>query len=296
MTIAPGASEPRVVALVAAFNAADFIDATLRSLAAQTYGNLRVLVSVDHSEDDTAARCVAFARHDPRFTVIVQPARLGWIGNTNALLRAADGEIGFLMGHDDLVEPGYVARLAAALIDDPGAVLAFSDVEVRDERGRCEIVRYADLDGVSGSVDRGRRLLSHRRPWWVAYRALFRLHAARRVGGLRRHRGGEIAADWPFVVGLALQGECIRVPEVLYRKQYRSTSLSRQWRFGNLPWVAAFLSCGRVVAGAELPVAERLALLATLACGACGGLARWLWTGADRLRRSVTSGSRTRGP
>lgn len=275
---------PRVTALVGAYNAAEFVADTLRSLAAQTYGDLRVIVSVDRSDDDTAARCAAFARHDPRFTVIIQDERLGWIGNTNALLRAADGDLGFLMGHDDLVEAGYVARLVTALRDNPGAVLAFSDVEVRDAGGMDEIVRYADLDGVADAVERGRRLLAHRRPWWAAYRGLFRLDAVRRAGGLRRHLGGEIAADWPFVVALALQGGCIRVPELLYRKRYRSTSLSRQWRFGNLPWLAAYLSCGRAVVRAELTVGERITLLAALARGACGGLARSLGGGADRPR------------
>lgn len=295
MTGVPLPPEPRVTALVAAYNAAEFVGDTLRSLAAQAHVNLRVLVSVDRSDDDTAARCAAFAGHDPRFTVIVQPERLGWIGNTNALLHAADGDLGFFMGHDDLVEPGYVARLVAALRDNPAAVLAFADLEVRDACGMHEIVRYADLDDVSGSVERGRRLFAHRRPWWAAYRGLFHVEAARRAGGLRRHLGGEFAADWPFVVALALQGECIRVPEVLYRKRYRTTSLSRQWRYGNLPWLAAYLSCARTVAGVDLTVRERLALLTALASGACGALARSLQFGAVRPREATPSGSRERG-
>lgn len=277
----PFPPQPRVTALVAAYNAEEFVVDALRSLAAQTYGNLRVLVSVDRSDDDTAARCAAFARHDPRFTVIVQSERLGWIGNARVLLGAADGELGFFMGHDDLVEPGYVARLVTALRDTPGAVLAFSDLEVGNADGRNEIVRYSDLDRVSGSVERGRRVVAHRRPWWAAYRGLFRVEAARRVGGLRRHLGGEFAADWPFVVGLALQGECVRVPEVLYRHRYRATSLSRQWRYDNLSWLTAYLSCARTVARAELTVRERLVVLAALAGGVCGALARSLRLSAD---------------
>lgn len=278
-----GSSEPRVVALVPAYNATGFIEETLRSLAAQTYGSLRVLVSVDRSDDDTAARCAAFARNDQRFSVILQPERLGWIGNTNALLHQADGDLCFFMGHDDLVEPEYVARLAAALLEHPGAVLAFSDLEVRDLVDASEIVRYTDLDGVASRTERGRRLLDYRRPWWAAYRGLFRLHAARRAGGLRPHLCGELAADWPFVLELALLGEFVRVPDVLYRKRYRSASLSRQWRYGVLPWMAAYLSCARAIAAADLAAAERLVLLAALACGVGGGFGRWLRDGAARV-------------
>ena len=275
-------STPRVTALVGAYNAADFVAETLRSLAVQTYGNLRVLVSVDRSDDDTAVCCTAFARYDPRFTVIVQSERLGWIGNTNALLRAADGDLGFLMGHDDLVKPAYVARLVTALRDNSGAALAFSDMEVCDAYGMDKILRFADLDGVSGVVKRGRRLLAYRRPWWVPYRGLFHLDAAQRTGGLRRHHGGEFAADWPFVLALALQGDCIRVPEVLYRKRYQSASLSLQWRYGKLPWLFVYLSCGSTVARADLTCVERIRLLSGIARNVCGGLTRSLHPGANR--------------
>jgi len=269
---------PGVVALVPAYNAAGFITETLRSLAAQTYGNLRVIVSVDRSDDDTAAHCTAFARHDPRFTVIVQPERLGWVGNTNALLRLAADQYAFFMGHDDVVEPEYVARLTAALLNNPRAVLAFSDMDMVDpSRPSPDVCRYAALDGVADPVERGRRLIVRGHGWWNAYRGLFRRDAARRVGGLRRHLAGEFVADWPFVLGLALQGECVRVPEVLYRKRSRPTSLSHIWGDTGWAWIGTYLACGRTVARADLPIMQRLALLVSLVSRGWRAFARRLW-------------------
>ncbi len=47
--------------------------------------------------------------------MIRQPVRLGWIGNANALLRAAAGDYVFFAFHDDPLQPDYVERLVDAL-------------------------------------------------------------------------------------------------------------------------------------------------------------------------------------
>ena len=88
---APGdaARPPRVAALMPTWNAASFIAPTLESLAAQTYGNLEVLISDDRSTDDTAHICEQFVAGRPHFRLVRQPTRLGWIGNANWLLRQA---------------------------------------------------------------------------------------------------------------------------------------------------------------------------------------------------------------
>jgi glycosyltransferase involved in cell wall biosynthesis len=260
---------PRVVACVPAYNASSFIEDTLQSLAAQKYPNLRILISVDRSTDDTEDRCQAFARRDSRFSVIVQREHRGWIGNTNLLLKHAQGDHLFLAPHDDLLEPSYVATLSRVLSENPGVSLAFSDMEVirplPDGVGiQSATQRYADLDGVASPVERARRVLARTDGWWIPFRGLFRREAARRIGGLRRHLAGEFAADWPFVLHLALLGECVRVPEVLYRNRYQRSSLSRGWRYHRLQWMAAGLSCGKTIAEAELSTADRLRLCRAL--------------------------------
>ena len=112
-----------------AWQAESFIVRTLESLAAQTYSNLRVLISDDASTDGTTAICERFAANHARFRFVRQTERQGWIGNVNALLRAAKGDYLFFAFHDDPVGRTYVTRLVEAL-SGPGAVLAFSDVQL----------------------------------------------------------------------------------------------------------------------------------------------------------------------
>lgn len=256
---------PRVVALVPAWKASEFIEETLAALAAQTWPNLEVLVSDDASPDGTADICERFAERDPRFRVVRQPKNLGWTGNINALLAAADGDFLFFAFHDDLIAPTYVERLACALVGHPGAVVAYSDMELRRPNGTREISTYRELDGLSDRVARGRKLILRRGRWWVAHRGLFRAGAARRIGGLRRHGGGEFAADWPWQVHLGLLGEYVRVPEVLCFKRHQARSLSLTWRYTPRSWLAVAFSCAREIRGADLRAREKAALLWCLA-------------------------------
>ena len=250
---------PRVVALLPARNAEAFIGPTLSSLATQTYPGLEVLISDDASTDRTPAICAAFAATTPRVRYLAQPRRLGWIGNVNALLHAADGDYVFFALHDDPLEPTYVERLVAALETHPRAVLAFADVEAAGRQWT-----YTCLEGVSDRFDRARRILTRDGDWWVPYRGLFRPGPARQIGGMRRHVAGEFMADWPWLLRLSLLGEFVRVPETLVHKVWLKSGLSLGWRHS--PWqrLGVMLSCMGVVRRAGFPWSEELRLHRTV--------------------------------
>jgi len=251
---------PRVVALVPAWNAAGFIDQTLESLAAQTYRNLEILISDDASPDSTADICERYAVRDDRFRVIRQPENLGWVGNVNHLIHAAEGEYLFFAFHDDLLAPDYVEKLAGALANHPEAVVAYSDMELSALDGSKRVYQYDRIATASGPVERARMIMSRKRAWWQTHRGLFRSDAARRIGGLRKHRGGEFAADWPWQVRLAIEGDFVRVPEVLCFKRMTGQSLSNTWSYAPLNWVFASMSCAREIRRARLPALTTIRL------------------------------------
>jgi glycosyltransferase involved in cell wall biosynthesis len=251
----------RVVACVPVWNAADFIVRTLDSLAAQTYEDLRILISVDLSDDATAEVCDRYAMHHSRFDVIHQTARLGWIGNVNHLLRQVDAPYAMFAFHDDILDPRYVERLARRLDENPNAVLAFSDMETTYQDGQKEVSQYDELDGVTDPVERTRRIIQKRGDWWTPHRGIFRAAVGKRIGGLRPHRAGEFGADWPWLLHLSLHGQFSREPEVLCFKYYRDGSLSRSWGFTTAQRGAVALSCLREVMRAKVPIALKLAAM-----------------------------------
>ena len=284
------AGAPRVVALVPAWRAAAFIGTTLEALAAQTYSNLEVLISDDASPDGTAAMCERYADRDSRFRVIRQPKNLGWVGNVNALLAAARGDYLVFAFHDDLLEPRYLERCVAALEANPQAVLAFSDIALVHEDGRREQRSYEVLDGVTDRAYRARQVARQVGAWWIPNRGVFRASAARAVGGLRRHLGGEFSADWPWLLGLSLRGEFARVPERLCTKIYMERSLSRGWDVGARSWGAVTLSAMGAVSRAEIPIGEKLALHGTLAALAGRRFRRAIRRALERRLRGLGLG------
>ena len=159
------AATPRVVACLPAWRAAAFIGRTLDALAAQTYPNLDVLISDDASTDDTAAICERFAAEHARFRLVRQSATSGWIGNVNALLRAANGDYLLFAFHDDPSSRPTSRLRRPRLESESAAVMAFSDIRlIARQRGRRASTRDTRIWRASRDrIERARRLAAQGR-------------------------------------------------------------------------------------------------------------------------------------
>lgn len=255
-------SSSSVTALLPAWQAAEFIQETLDSLSAQDYGNFRVLVSVDLSDDATYDLCAAQAENDDRFTVIRQEERLGYVGNCNFLLDRADSDYALFAFHDDVLAPSYISRLAAVLDARPQVVNSYSDVLLTHVDGRKELWQYTGLEGMTSPVERGANMLKPIKWWWVPNRGLFRLDKARGIGGLKTHGAGEFSADLPWLLHMSLLGEFARVPETLCFKYYKPGSLSRSWEFTARQRYEVRAACLRELWNSPLSTAQKVLLAA----------------------------------
>lgn len=101
--------DPLVSVIVPAFNAAATVEQTLRSVLAQTYAHLEVIVVDDGSTDDTAAAVAHIAAHDPRVRLERQP-QSGVAAARNLGIQIASGEFIAPMDADDLWHPSKLKR------------------------------------------------------------------------------------------------------------------------------------------------------------------------------------------
>lgn len=109
------------------------------------------------------------------------------------------------------------------------------------------------------------RHVGRRGGWWhTPNRGLFRAEAFRATGGMRPHAAGEFAADWPWLIRLAGRGDFLRVPEVLCRKRYMRTSLTKTWSRGAEVWEALLDEALAATRAAPAPAWLRPALVAEL--------------------------------
>lgn len=111
---------PLVSIAIPAYNHAQFIEACLASVCAQTYPELELVLIDDGSTDDTFALAQRFlAAHRDRFRRIVLEHRQnqGVSANSNACIEACQAEWVHLLGSDDVLRPDKVERIQCAIAD-----------------------------------------------------------------------------------------------------------------------------------------------------------------------------------
>jgi len=106
---------PLVTIIVVTYNSSRFVHETLASILTQTYsGHMEVLISDDHSTDDTPDICSqwieANRQHFSRAEFIQPPKHAGICGNYNFALQHVKGEwIKYIAG-DDILTPSCIER------------------------------------------------------------------------------------------------------------------------------------------------------------------------------------------
>ncbi len=201
-----------VTVCIPAFQAATFIDRTLCCARDQTHEALRIVVSIDCSDEGTEGICRAHARDDDRVEVHPHTERLGWVGNVNFLLDSVRSEFAFIYFHDDVIEPSYSERLVGALRQTPDAASAHCDVLLYgDDHDRLR--RGCTYDG-SPAERLLTYLLSPNRG--ALLRSLVR--TASPASRIRMPVAGAL-----YEMALVAAGVAVRVAEPLYRRWERRT-------------------------------------------------------------------------
>lgn len=135
----PGASElsqegnapPLVSVVIASYNAAPTLPATLESVLAQSYSNLEVIVVDDGSTDDTPA---LLARQFPQIGCI-RKANGGLPTARNCGCFAANGEFVALMDADDICHPDRISVQVAFMLARPDILLCSSEFSAFNAEG-----------------------------------------------------------------------------------------------------------------------------------------------------------------
>jgi glycosyltransferase involved in cell wall biosynthesis len=216
---------PRVTIGVPVYNGAETLEPALRSLQAQTFTDLEILVSDNASTDATPDVMARLAAEDPRIRYVRQDTNIGANGNYSFVAREARGEFLKWASASDWCAPTLVARCLEALLADPGAVLAAPRTRLfvgdpsdgQDYEWDLALLAERPLDRLKDWLDRGR--LNN------AFNGLIRLDALRRTGLIPPYMG----ADVVLMGHLALLGKFLLVEERLYfRRMEVATSTALQ--------------------------------------------------------------------
>ncbi|MEU9762707.1 glycosyltransferase [Streptomyces sp. NPDC047987] len=195
-------SDVAVTVIIPVYNAADFLDACLESIARQSLGFERVeVVAVnDGSTDDSGAVLDGWARRHPNIRVVHQSNSGAPGGPRNRGVDMARGEFLFFADPDDHLGPDALRRMVEI------AERNDSDVVLGRIRG---VGRGAPTEPFAATVERGdvwsTRAMFSLTPHKLFRRSLVVEHALRFAEGVR------LAEEQPFIVPAYLRARAISV-------------------------------------------------------------------------------------
>ncbi|KJU76095.1 glycosyltransferase [Pseudomonas sp. MDMC216] len=173
--------KPLVSVIIASYNHAPYIEASIRSVLAQSYPNIELLVVDDGSKDDSVERIrVLQAEYDFDFQ---RQSNQGLSRTLNAAIVRAKGSIIVPFGSDDIMRPERIAKQVAYLHDKPEVGICSANIDFIDAQGnpfpdseqklRHLPFRRLDFDD----------LFLDRKPGPQAATLMFRREALEAVGG-----------------------------------------------------------------------------------------------------------------
>jgi glycosyltransferase involved in cell wall biosynthesis len=124
-------TEPSFSVIIPAYNEAGLVGSAIESVLRQSRPDWEAIVVDDGSTDGTAEAVHEFELRDPRVRM-VQKANEGLSAARNSGIDVARARYVTFLDSDDLLMPGYLDAMGAALDANPGAGFAYTDAWAMD--------------------------------------------------------------------------------------------------------------------------------------------------------------------
>lgn len=119
------------------YNGEKYLSEQIKSITEQTYGNIEIIIIDDNSQDVSLSIAHAAVNADSRINVYKNQKNLGIVANFLKGVSLAQGEFVCFCDQDDYWMPDKVAALKELLESNPKNMLAYSDLEICDEKLEC---------------------------------------------------------------------------------------------------------------------------------------------------------------
>ncbi len=201
------AAGPRFTIITAVYDPpAHAFEDTVSSVLAQPYGDWEWVLVDDHSPGaDVRDRLAALAAEEPRVRVHLREQNGGIVAASQDALERATGEFVVLLDHDDVLAPGALARVSAAIDATPEIDYVYSD----QDRMTFEGETHSPFRKPDWSPE---RLRNHN---YLTHLSVLRRSLVMELGGFRPGYDG--SQDHDLLLRVTERARVVlHVPEVLY--------------------------------------------------------------------------------
>jgi glycosyltransferase involved in cell wall biosynthesis len=127
-------SAPSIAVVIPVYNGADFVRQAIQSALSQTHPADEIIVFDDASSDATCDVLAAYEGHP-----LIRMHRLAqWVNAPtawNQAVRMSCADYFVVLGHDDVLHPGFIADIVKAITDAPDAGFIVTGYRLIDARG-----------------------------------------------------------------------------------------------------------------------------------------------------------------
>jgi glycosyltransferase involved in cell wall biosynthesis len=231
-------------------NGGSTVAGVVRSVLAQDYDNIELVISDNASTDDTEDVCRELARSDARIAYHRQPENVGLLNNFRYVLGAANGTYFRWIGDDDRLEPAFVSRCLDLFLGDPRLIMVTTGIAYTESDG---VTRSTTYEGTAlGSDDPVDRFTEMLRLLNLHYSVIDPIYGmVRRAAVLPIPRDNILREDEVFATKLALAGPWHHIPDVLAQRGWGLERIGRTAKKLGVPaWQSRFantLMCYEII-------------------------------------------------
>lgn len=204
-------NQPLITVGIPAYNRAEGVARAIRSVLAQDYRNVEIIVSDNASTDGTEETCRRLAETDQRVRYHRHAENRGPTENFRHVLRKSTGRYFMWLADDDWLEPGILGRYASFMESNPDFALVTGNIAYWKEGEEV----YNENDFTFDHDDPSCRVAAFFRKVFVGglFHSLMRGEFARAVPVQNL-----IGFDWFFVARMLMHGKGMNLNEPGYHK------------------------------------------------------------------------------
>jgi glycosyltransferase involved in cell wall biosynthesis len=187
----------------------EFLKACIQSAIQQTYQNVEIIISDNHSTNGAEKIFSGFS--DSRIKVIKPESHLGLIDNFNFAAKAAQGEYISFLSSDDLLYPECIVKVVMPMLHNNHISLSYCENAIINESGNTQLlIRKGKLPtGIYSRKQAASRMYNFSEYWVIG--GIMRNDHFKQTGFPKEI----IAGDWVLGFKLLKYGDAAYCNEVL---------------------------------------------------------------------------------
>ena len=135
----------KVTVIMPCFNHARFLEASIESILSQSHSDLELVITNDHSTDESWSIMNSFAERDPRILLVNHTENRGLPASRNSGISLSTGDFIAFCDSDDVWEPNKLTTQLALLRDEPHCDVVYSETRIINELGDLTGQLFSEL-------------------------------------------------------------------------------------------------------------------------------------------------------